>query len=97
MMIPLFLGGINLWVPLIITNNFCINFVCQKCQEGLDLDSPISPKAPFTPKIKVIETMTIWVFRQAQMSGKLPEACFQVSAMLRLVSRSNEAIANSSY
>ena len=40
-----------------------------------------------TPKIKVLKTISIWVFRQAQRSGKLPEACFQVSAKLRIGSR----------
>ena len=39
-----------MWVPLIITNNFCKKNFCQKGQEGLDLDTPISPKHPKPPK-----------------------------------------------
>ena len=38
-----------------------------------DLDPPpISPTPLIIPKIKVPQTMPIWVFRQAQRSGKLP-------------------------
>ena len=48
---------------------------------------PFLPRPLITPKIKVLKTMPIWVFRQAQRFGKLPEAWFQVSAKLRLGSR----------
>ena len=37
-----------------------------------NLDPPIFPTPLITPKIKVLKTMQIWVFRQAQRSGKLP-------------------------
>ena len=40
------------------------------------------------PKIKVLKTMPIWVFRRAQRSSKLLEAWFWVSAKLSLDSRS---------
>ena len=52
-----------MWVPLVITNNFCIDFLCQKCHEGLDLDPPFPLNPLITPNTKVFETMPIWVFR----------------------------------
>ena len=53
---------------------------------------PFYPNPLITPKIKVLETMPIWVFRQAQRSGKLPEAWLQVSAKHRLGSRSKNIL-----
>ena len=49
---------------------------------------PFYPTPLITSKIKVLKTMPIWVFRQAQKFGKLPESWFQVSAKLCLGSRS---------
>ena len=61
------------------------------------MSGSVPPKPPFlphppliTPKIKVLEIMPMWVFRQAQKFGKLPEAWFQVSAKLRLGSSSDK-------
>ena len=46
------------------------------------------------PKIEVLKTMRIWVFRRAQRSGKLLEDWFWVSAKLSLDSRSKKPIAD---
>ena len=48
---------------------------------------PFLPQFLITPKIKVLKTMPIWVFIQAQRFGKLPEAWLQVSVKLCLGSR----------
>ena len=59
-----------------IRNNFCKIIFPQKLGEVFKLDPPIFTTPTITPKIKSVKTMPIWVFRQAQRSGKLPEAWF---------------------
>ena len=46
------------------------------------------------PKIKVLKTMPIWVFRRAHRSGELLEDWFWVSAKLSLDSRSKKPLAD---
>ena len=58
---------------------------------------PFSPTPLETLKIKVLETMPIWVFIQKQKSDKLPEAWFQVSSNLRLGSRSTKPLWDTSF
>ena len=74
-----------------IRNNFYQIIFPQKCSERFKLDSP-----PFfaTAKIKVLKTMSIWVFRRTQRYGKLLEALFWVSVKLSLDSRSKKPIAD---
>ena len=59
-----------------IRNNFCKIIFPQKLGEVLKLDPQFLLPPTITPKIKSVKTMPIWVFRQAQRSGKLPEAWF---------------------
>ena len=73
-----------------------INFRSIGQLEVSNLDPPILSTPLITPKIKVLETMPIWVFRQAQRSGKLLSALFQVSVKLRLSSKSKKPIADMS-
>ena len=54
-----------------ISNNFNKKYLSHKCLEVSHLDAPFYQTPLSTPKVKVLETMLIWVFRQGKKSGKL--------------------------
>ena len=66
--IPPFLGGLKLWVSLVISNNFCKKNFCKKCHKMPDLDPPFPPNPPYNTPNCVIQTYA------SRVSNVYPEA-----------------------
>ena len=91
----MFVGSVAFSDHMNIRNNFYEIIFSQFFFQNVQAGPPYFCYPPIImAKIKVHQTMPIWVFRRAQRSGKLLEAWFRVSAKLSLDSRSKKPIAD---